>query len=127
DLERNHSQSFEEIDALEIKRRRKKRDPLIVAIDFQFAEIAEREFETFDHLELRFPLAGRRFLIFSFGSFGSEEFRGDERLKLDGVGAGCDGRVDELKSEVQVAVVIDARFRDHERRMSCTNDALTKS
>jgi len=66
-------------------------------------------------------------LIFSFGSVGSDDFGGDERLKLDGIGAGRDSRVNELKSEVKLAVVIDTRFRNYERRIPCTNDTLTKS
>jgi hypothetical protein len=127
DLERNHVQFREKVDALEIKRRRKKRDPLIVAIHLQFTEITERELEAFDHLELRLLLAGCRLLIFSFGSVGSDDFGGDERLKLNGVGAGRDSRVNELKSEVKLAVVIDTRFRNYERRIPCTNDTLTKS
>jgi hypothetical protein len=47
---------------------------------------------------LRFLLSGCRFLILGFRSFGGDDFGGDERLKLDGVGSRRRGSIDQFKS-----------------------------
>ena len=72
--------------------------------------IVTRERRACEQIEQRFAdVRGRRSAL-------QHLVLGKVRLELDGIRPGGRGRVDELGSDCDVAVVVDARLGDHETR-----------
>src|SRR6185369_8646913 len=109
DLERGDVERGQEIHGLVVERGGERGQADVVRVPQQRLEVAVRE------LVERIPLRARGvggLEPVARGHAGGDLARG-VALELDGVGPGRPRRLHELVAELHVAVVVDARFRDH--------------
>ena len=85
--------------------------------------ILGRQLKPPDHLHLAFTGFRGGLLILGLGRPGRDHTGGREGLKLDGIGLGCHGGVDQASGHGHVAVVVYSGLGDDEAGVAVAHDA----
>jgi hypothetical protein len=115
DLELPLSERGEQIDALDIETRGEKLDAARLAVGNELAVHLFAELESAEHRMLGFAAARRLALVVRLWSCACGKPVCSEGLKLHHVCAGSGGDIDQAAREIEVAVMIHARFGNDER------------
>ena len=111
-LPERHIDGVQKLDALKVKRRRQKANSLLVAVFFQAYKLVKRQFQLLQHILLG-AVPGRGFLVVRLLRRVRDQILRLESLKFDAVDARRFGGVHQLIGQIDVAVVVDAGFRNY--------------
>ena len=114
DLDPPDAQLDEQLQALDIERRRQELDVVLPARLDQCLVVTARQLQPADHLVLAFAGSRVADLIVRLRGVEGDASTGDERLELDDIGARLGRLGDELPGELDAPVVVHARLGDHE-------------